>query len=121
MTFTFTDDLTDNGDYVRFHTGDTVSPGFMSDALIDSLIAVEGTPNKAVIAGLKYIIAQLSRPDFRADWLQVSSADARQGYQAMLAEKRAELGIARLTTTVTHTYRADSDADEEPDWDAYSS
>ena len=53
MTFTFGEDLTDAGDYVRFHTGDTDSPGFMSDELITSLIAVEGTNNKAVIAGLK--------------------------------------------------------------------
>ena len=117
MAFTFTDDLTAAGDYVRFHTGDTVSPGFMSDALITSLIAVEGTNNKAVLAGLKYIISQLSRPDFKADWLQVTNVEARKGYQALLNEKRAEFGIARLTASVTHVYRADSDATEEPTYD----
>lgn len=117
MTFTFGEDLTDSGDYVRFHTGDTVSPGFMSDELITSLIAVEGTNNAAVIAGLKYIIAQLSRPNFTADWLSVSNADARKGYQQMLDEKRREFGVSAITASTTHVYRADSDATEAPDYD----
>lgn len=117
MAFTFGEDLTDASDYVRFHCGDTVSPGFMSDALITSLIAVEGTNNKAVIAGIKYIISQLSRPNFRADWLQVDNAEARKGYEALLKEKRSEFGVPMFTATVTHVYRVDSAADEEPTYD----
>ena len=114
MAFTFGEDLTDANDYVRFHTTDTIDPGYMSDALITSLIAVEGTNNKAVIAGLKFIIGQLSRPDFKADWLQVSNKAAREGFVVLLREKRQEFGISARTATVTHVYRADSDQDEEP-------
>ena len=118
MAFTFTENLTVAGDFVRFHCGDTVSPGFMSDALITSLIAVEGTNNAAVIAGLKYIISQLSRPDFSADWLQVTNTEARNGYILLLREKRNEFGISVMTASVTHVYRADSDATEEPTYGA---
>jgi hypothetical protein len=116
MTFTFDDDLTDPVDYVRFETGDTVSTGFMSDELITSMIATTGSNNAAVIKGLRYIITQLSRPDFKADWLQVSNAEAKKGYQDMLRDKQAEYGIATLTASVTRAWRADSDADEEPDY-----
>jgi hypothetical protein len=117
MTFTFGEDLTVDRDYVRFHCADTIAPGFMSDALIASLVTVEGTTNKAVITGIRHIIGLLSRPDFRADWLQVSNQAALAGYKTLLAEKKNELGIGGIITTVTHVYRADSDASEEPDWD----
>ena len=116
MTFTFTEDLTDAGDYVRFHTTDTITPGYMSDALITSMIAVEGSNNSAVIAGLRYIIGQLARPDFTADWLSVSNAAARQGFRELLNDKLTEFGVAKRTATSTHVYRADSDATEEPDY-----
>ncbi len=116
MAFTFGEDLTDDNDYVRFHCVDTLSPGFMSDALITSLVAVESSTNTAVIAGIKYIIGRLSRPDFKADWMSVSNANARKGYQSLLREKQREFGISALTATVTHTYRVDSDQDEEPDY-----
>lgn len=117
MTFTFGEDLTDANDYVRFHTGDTQTPGYMSDELITSLVAVESSNNAAVIAGITYIIGQLSRPDFKADWLSVSNVEARKGYQALLLQKRREFGIAAVTASVTHVYRADSDADEAPTYD----
>lgn len=116
MTFTFGEDLTDAGDYVRFHAGDTVDPGIMSDELITSLIAVEGSNNAAVIAGLKYIIMQFSRPNFKADWLSVDNKTAREGYEKALKDKCQEFGISLMTASTTHTYRADSDADEEPEW-----
>jgi len=118
MTFSFGDDLTDDNDYVRFETSDTISPGFMSDELITSLIATQGSNNAAVIKGLRFIILQLSRPDFTADWLSVSNAEAKKGYQDMLNDKLIEFGIAKRTATTTHTYRADSDLDAEPDWSA---
>ena len=117
MTFSFGDDLTDDNDYVRFHTTDTITPGFMSDALITSLIAVEGSNNAAVIAGLEYMIGQLSRPDFRADWLQVSNEAARKGLEGVLTKKKLKFGIAAVVATTTHIYRADSDQTEEPTYD----
>jgi len=116
MTFTFGEDLTDANDYVRFHTGDTVSTGYMSDELITSLVAVESSNNNAVIAGLRYIITQLSRPDFKADWMTVSNEAARVGYEGMLRDKLTEFGIAKRTASVTNVYRTDSAATEEPDY-----
>ncbi len=117
MTFTFGEDLSVARDYVRFHTGDTQSPGYMSDELITSLLAVSSSNNEAVIAGLRYIIQQLARPDFKADWLMVTNDEARKGYQAMLNEKRREFGIAAVTAETQHVWRADSLADEAPDYD----
>jgi hypothetical protein len=114
MAFTFGEDLSVARDYVRFHTTDTLSPGYMSDALIASLITSAGSNNAAVIAGLKYIMGLLARPDFRADWLQVSNAEARKGFEVILAEKRAEFSIPAMTSSVVHTYRADSYQTEEP-------
>jgi hypothetical protein len=89
----------------------------MSDELIASMVAVEGSNNNAVIAGLKYIISQLSRPNFTADWLAVDSDAARKGYQTLLDEKRREFGIASITASTVRAWRADSDAVEEPDYD----
>jgi hypothetical protein len=117
MAFTFGEDLTEARDYVRFHTGDTIDPGFMSDALIASLITSEGSNNAAVITGLEYICALLSRPDFKADWLTVNNAEALKGYERRLAAKRSAFGVPRFTASVTHVYRADSDATEEPEYD----
>jgi hypothetical protein len=118
MAFTYGEDLTIARDYVRFHSGDVLSPGFLSDALIASLIAVKGSNNAAVIAAIQNIIFQLSRPDFQADWLKVNNAEARKGYQALLAEKRAEFGIAAITASTVVTYRHDSYQTSDVDYNA---
>jgi hypothetical protein len=118
MTFTFATDLSTDLALVRFHIGDTDSGGyFLADETITALLTKHGSVGGAVVASLKYIITQLSRPDFRADWLQVSNAEARKGYQALLAEKRGEFGLSAITASATHVYRADSDQTEAPDYD----
>ncbi len=117
MTFTWLGTLATDLDKVRFHLGDTSSDGYwLPDETITALVASEGSVGGAVIAGLKYILTQLSRPDFRADWLQVSNAEARKGYEMLLSEKRREFGVAAISATVTHMYRADSLATAEPDY-----
>lgn len=117
MTFTFATDLSTDLALVRFHIGDTDSGGyFLADETITALLTSHGSVGGAVVASLKYIITQLSRPDFRADWLQVSNAEARKGYQALLMEKRGEFGLSAITASATHVYRADSDQTEEPDY-----
>jgi hypothetical protein len=119
MTFTFATDLSTDLALVRFHIGDTDSDGyFLADETITALLTSSGSVGGAVIASLRYIVSQLSRPDFRADWLSVSNASARQGYLALLAEKRGEFGLSAITASATHVYRADSDQTEEPDYDA---
>ena len=115
MAFTYTSDLTVDSDFVRFHTGDTDSDSsFLSDAIITSLLAVEASKEDAVIAALKYILTQLAKPNFRSDALQVDYKTAYKSYEALLERKYKELGVAKYTASVTHAYRVDSLADEEP-------
>jgi len=119
MSFTFTEDLAVNRDFVRFHTGDVVeAESFLSDALITSLLATYASKQEAVIGALRYIIMRFSQPNFRADWLQVDFKSAREGYERLLVEKQGEFGINPITATAIHTYRADSNQTEPPDYSA---
>ena len=118
MAFTWVGDLSTDLDKVRFHIGDTDSDGhFLEDATITALVTSEGSVGGAVVACLRYIISQLSRPDFKADWLTVSHAEARKGYQALLNEKRREFGVAVVSASAVYTYRADSNQDSDVDYD----
>lgn len=113
MAFTYTGDLTTDINYVRFEIGDTTeASAWLTDAVITSLVSTTGSKQAAVIKGLKYIITQLSKPDFKADWLSVTNAEARKGYETMLAEKKREYGIGGLTAGVVYTYRVDSDMED---------
>jgi hypothetical protein len=117
MAFTFAEDLSLDRDYVRFHSADTIEDqSVLSDALITSMVSVEGTKQKAVIAAIQYKIGLFSQPNFKADWLQVDNRTAVASLKDLLKEKRAELGVAQYTATVTHVYRADSAAIAEPDY-----
>lgn len=117
MAFTYTEDLTVARDYVRFYTGDTVeNESFLSDAIITSLVATSGSNNNAVRAGIQYIIRQLSKPNFTADWLTVSYQEARKGYETMLAEWDSQTGYGVISTTVVTPYRQDSSSTAVPDW-----
>lgn len=117
MAFTYTEDLSDDRDFVRFHSGDVVEDeSFLSDAIITSLVTTTGGKEAAAIAAIRHIIARLSTPNFRADWLQVDNESARKGYEALLKEKQKEFGLGGLVVTAIHTYRADSAQTEEPDF-----
>lgn len=121
MTFTFGSDLSDNLDFVRFKTGDTVQDeSFLTDELITSLLAVSADRYEATIAAVRYIITQLARPDFKADWLEVKNSTARAGYVALLADLKAEFGLdgvsGGLTGKSVRTYRGDSATVQEPDY-----
>lgn len=118
MTFSYDPSLGDDESIVRFHIGDTVEEGaYLPDETITALIASEGTNEDAAIACLRYILTQLSTPNFRKDWLQVDYQTAREGFEKILEDKSAEFGInlgAIATATVALPTRADSyqDADE---------
>lgn len=117
MTFTFSAALTTDRDKVRFYTGDTTeSESYLSDELITGVLTVEGTYQKATVACILYIITQLSDPDFRADWLNVSNSKAREGWLRLLDEMRRKFNIAAVTATAVHTYRADSLQSAAPDY-----
>lgn len=117
MAFTYTEDLTVNRDFVRFHTGDVVSAeSFLSDAIITSLLATYSSKQTATIAAIRYILTRLSQPNFTADWLTVDNKGAIDSYRQLLREKQAEFGIAAITASAVYTYRADSLQTEEPDY-----
>jgi len=81
VTFTYTPSSTPSDlTRVRFHTGQTVeAESFLTDEDISMILAEEGTWQKAVIASIKFIMARLSQPNFKADWLQVDNKAARVG------------------------------------------
>lgn len=108
MTFTYTFDLSDDVDFVRFHTGDThEAEAYLSDEIIASLITQMGSKQQAVISGLRYILTQLSKPNFKADWLQVDLKTARDGYQKLLNDKLKEFGLRAASATHIPVYRID--------------
>lgn len=118
MTFTYTPSATpSDATRVRWHTGQTVeAESLLSDEEITMLLAEESTWQRATIAAIKFIIARLSQPNFKADWLQVDNASARKGYMDLLAEKRRELGVPAITAATVNTYRGDSLATESPNY-----
>src|SRR3954463_16299109 len=93
--FTFSTDLSRNQDLVRFHTSDTDPNGFwLADTTINALLTQNSqNVGQTVIAALRYIIMMLSRPNFKADWLQIDNAVARKGFEMMLVEKKREFGV----------------------------
>ncbi len=117
MAFTYTSDLTTDINFIRFKTGDTVeAQGFIDDETITALVTLEGSKEAATIAALTFIIARLSQPDFKADWLQVSHQSARQGYEGLREELRQEFGLSQITAVAHYTFRGDSAATAEPDF-----
>jgi len=112
-TFTFDNTLATDLALVRFHIGDTSSSGnYLWDQTITALLTSEGSVGGAVIASIRYIITQLSSPDFKLDWLSVSNKEARAGFELLLKQKSQELGVtsgATASSTINNAYRADSD------------
>jgi hypothetical protein len=112
-TFTFDNTLSTDLAKVRFHCGDCSSAGnYLWDETITALLTSEGSVGGAVVASIRYIISQLSSPDFKLDWLSVSNKEARAGFELLLKQKAQELGVslgATASSTINNAYRADSD------------
>ena len=124
MSFTFDPAIGDDIAWVRFHIADTDSNGYyLHDETIKYFIA-EGSKEQAVIDCIENIIAQLSAPTTKLDWLSVDYSQARAGYEALLKRMKQKLGKNNGVsfTQATHTpYRADSkqtDGDYTLDSDA---
>jgi len=114
MTITFTPDLSDDVSYIRFHIGDTnVDGAYLQDETIQAIYDEAQDYGVAIVSCIRYIITQLSSPNFSKDWLSVSNGEARQGYETMLKEKKIEFGVSSLTAvaTIALPYREDSDQD----------
>jgi hypothetical protein len=114
MTFTFNSSLATDLALVRFHIGDTDENGYyLEDETINALITIKGSVGAASLACIKYILSQLSKPDFKLDWMTVSGMEqARKGYEDLLRKKASEFGISpsgvTISATITQPYRADS-------------
>lgn len=111
MTFIFNANLSNDVSWVRFQIGDTDSAGYyLEDETIAALIT-EGGRSQAVIDCIEYIIALLSAPTTRLDWLTVDYSTARAGYEALLKRKKQTLGKtggATFTLVTSHPWREDS-------------
>lgn len=112
MTYTFVNTLATDISLVRFHIGDNHDAGhYLEDETITYWVNAVGV-NQAVIKCIRYIITQLSSPDFKQDWLSVSSAEARKGYESLLKQKAQELNVSltgvTASSSVSLPYRADS-------------
>jgi hypothetical protein len=120
VAFTFASNLSTDLAKVRFHIGDTDADGYyLQDETINALLTTEGSVGAASIACIKYIISQLSKPNFKLDWMSVSDMqEARKGYQELLSQKVTEFGLPRYTatSTISQPYRADSGQDSD-EWE----
>ena len=119
MAFTFDPSLANEISQVRFHIGDTREEAhFLEDETLQYLISQHGW-KLAVLHGIRSIILNLSRPDIRLDWMTISMAEARKGYERMLQEKSQELGVsisgARMYSSVSLPSRADGGGPVEAD------
>jgi hypothetical protein len=117
MTYTFDPSLSTDLALVRFHIGDTSEAGaYLQDETITALLASSGSVGGAVIASIKYIITQLSQPNFSLDWLSVDPASARAGYENLLKQKAQEFGISlssvSAVASISLPHRADSGENE---------
>ena len=117
-TFTFDNTLATDLAKVRFHIGDVSSAGnYLWDETINALVTSEGSVGGAVVACIKFIITQLSSPDFKQDWMSVSNKEARAGFENLLKVKAQEFGVslsnATATSTISLPYRADSYQDSD--------
>jgi hypothetical protein len=114
MAYHFDPALADDVSLVRFHIGDTNGEGghFLEDETIRYWVTTSGVP-EAVIECIRYIITQLSTPNFVQYWLEVTNEKAREGYEKMLAEKMKEFGInpasgIKIQSKISLPYRSDS-------------
>jgi len=116
MSFSFDPSLGDDISLTRFHIGDTDEAGYFLDDETIQYWIIQGNAESAVIACIKFILSQLSRPNFSLDWLSVSGMkEAKTGYEELLRQKEWEFGIRQVyaTSTISLPYRADSLQDSD--------
>ena len=104
---------------VRYHLADTIeSEAIWSDEDITYAITLnDGSWKNAVISLIEQYIVKLSRtPQFSSDWLSVNPTSSIESWRALLIDKRREFGISQIISTATHTYRADSRQETEPNY-----
>lgn len=117
-TFTYANDLSTDLALVRFHIGDTNENGaYLFDETITALIASEASVGGAVIACIKFIITQLSTPNFKLDWMTVENEEAIKSFERILVNKGQEFGISISNLTASASISLPSRADSDQDGD----
>jgi hypothetical protein len=120
MAFTYTEDLTNDRDFVRFYAGDTVeATSALSDAIIASLLATQPSREAAVVAAaVPCRLLPLNRLDRQS---LVATQEIGRAYYALIVAHDADLrdgdraqigGVTYevLQVTASHTDRAESRA-----------
>lgn len=109
MTFTYTPAAADDVTRCRFHIGDTdEAAAIFSDEEIQFAIDEAGGWRPAVIWLIQNIIAQISATgSFTADWLKIDAKQAIDGYQALILQKRRELGVKAVRSSAKGVSRSD--------------
>ncbi len=102
---------------IRLHINDrdTTAPK-LTDEEIQYALDQKSSVGGAVVWCLQFLMAQVADPNFVADWLQVDNSTAYKSLADLLALKRQEFGIPQFEASVTHVYRPDSLATQEPDF-----
>lgn len=113
MTYTYDPAAlaSDDVSLVRFHIGDNHDEGhYLENEEIQYWITASSV-EEAVIACIRYIITQLSSPNFKKDWLSVTNHEARVGFEKILDAKQEEFGLSSgliATSSISLPRRADS-------------
>lgn len=119
MTFTFGEDLSDDLDFVRFKTADTIQDqAYMSDELITSLLSEYSNKQAATVAAARYILTRMAQPKFKADWLEIDPGSSLTIRRKLLEDLISELdpSAESISVDTVNTYRADSGQTAAPDY-----
>jgi len=113
MAKTFDASLATDRDTVRLKAGDTDTKAmYLQDETIDALlVANSDSIGLTAIDCVNYIISQLSRPDYRVDWLSVSQqAAAANSYRQVRRQLELEFGVGagRMSSTASYPTRYDT-------------
>ena len=111
MSFSFSSNLADDVSWVRFHIADMDSNGYYLENETIQYFITDTSRESAVITCIENIIAQLSMPTTKLDWLSVDYSQARARYETLLKRKKQSLGVTSGATFATETHspwRADS-------------
>lgn len=119
MTFTYDVSTPTDVTRVRFYLRDTTETNAaFTDEEIEFAIDETGTWQKATLACIDNLVAELaSTPDWSSDNHRIAYGRSVESWLALRRTLSAKFGTSTVTATTSHTYRADSLADEAPDYD----
>jgi hypothetical protein len=111
MTKSFDASLPTDRDRIRYEIGDIdTTQMFLEDETIDAILVAFGNDvGKSVVSCARAIAAQLRRPDFRVDWMQVSDqVEAASAYDRLADQKETEWGVGGTVASTSFPTRRDT-------------